>query len=142
MSTIQAATAVVTVSTAVSAAVAVSQILPSDGLLPVAGVVSAVQRRHRHHWPARQRVVSLPIAVVYAGPSTRHVAKVKCYIADVSVVGAPGCFRMNNGHEFTSAVFATCCDESRIRREYKGSDIPKDKAVVDSAVWRVMKGGT
>lgn len=44
------------------------------------------------------------------------LAKVKRYVADVSVLGAPQCFRINNGGEFTSASFATFCDESRIRR--------------------------
>ena len=41
------------------------------------------------------------------------LANVKRYIADVSVIGSPHCFRMENGWEFTSAAFARFCDESR-----------------------------
>ena len=69
------------------------------------------------------------------------LAKVKRYIADVSAIGSPQCFRMDNGGEFTSAAFAGFCDESRIRREYTAPDTPKHNAVAENAIWRVMKAG-
>lgn len=61
------------------------------------------------------------------------LANVKHYIADVSVVGAPRCFRTNNGGELTPAAFATLCDESRIRREYTAPDTPKYNVIVENA---------
>ena len=66
---------------------------------------------------------------------------VKRYLADMNGMGTPGCFRMDNGGEFTGAAFIEFCDAAGIRREYTAPDTPKQNAVAESAIWRAMKGG-
>ncbi|CAB1107700.1 unnamed protein product [Ectocarpus sp. CCAP 1310/34] len=66
---------------------------------------------------------------------------VKRFLADMNGMGTPGCFRMDNGGEFTGAAFIEFCDAAGIRREYTAPDTPKQNAVAESAIWRAMKGG-
>ncbi|CAB1100039.1 unnamed protein product [Ectocarpus sp. CCAP 1310/34] len=61
-------------------------------------------------------------------------------LADMNGMGTPGCFRMDNGGEFTGTAFTTFCDTAGIRREYTSPDTPKQNEVVESAIWRAMKG--
>ncbi|CAB1100370.1 unnamed protein product [Ectocarpus sp. CCAP 1310/34] len=66
---------------------------------------------------------------------------VQRFLADMNGMGTPGCFRMDNGGEFTGSAFTSFCDAAGIRREYTAPDTPKQNAVVESAIWRAMKGG-
>ncbi|CAB1102712.1 unnamed protein product [Ectocarpus sp. CCAP 1310/34] len=66
---------------------------------------------------------------------------VKRFLADMNGMGTPGCFRMDNGGEFTGAAFIEFCDAAGIRREYTAPNTPKQNAVAESAIWRAMKGG-
>lgn len=59
---------------------------------------------------------------------------VKRFIADVSAVGAPACFRTHNGGAFTSSAFAAFCDNAKTRREYTAPDTPKQNGVAESAI--------
>ena len=69
------------------------------------------------------------------------LAMVKRFIADVSAIGFPRCFRMDNGSEFLSREFTSFCDDAGIRREYTAPGTPQQNAVVENAIWRVMKAG-
>ncbi|CAB1112204.1 unnamed protein product [Ectocarpus sp. CCAP 1310/34] len=66
---------------------------------------------------------------------------VQRFLADMNGMGTPGCFRMDNGGEFTGSALTSFCDAAGIRREYTAPDTPKQNAVVESAIWRAMKGG-
>ncbi|CAB1106216.1 unnamed protein product [Ectocarpus sp. CCAP 1310/34] len=66
---------------------------------------------------------------------------VQRFLADMNGMGTPGCFRMDNGGEFTGSAFTSFCDAAGIRREYTAPDTPKQNAVVESAIWSAMKGG-
>ncbi|CAB1098868.1 unnamed protein product [Ectocarpus sp. CCAP 1310/34] len=65
---------------------------------------------------------------------------VQRFLADMNGMGTPGCFRMDNGGEFNGSAFISFCDAASIRREYTAPDTPKQNAVVESAIWRAMKG--
>ncbi|CAB1110719.1 unnamed protein product [Ectocarpus sp. CCAP 1310/34] len=67
---------------------------------------------------------------------------VQRFLADMNGMGTPGCFRMDNGGEFTGSAFTSFCDAAGIRREHTAPDTPKQNAVVESAIWRAMKGVT
>lgn len=64
--------------------------------------------------------------------------KVQRFIADH---GAPGCFRSDNGREFTSAEYISIWDQRVIRREYMGGGSPKQNGLVESSITRAPKGG-
>lgn len=68
------------------------------------------------------------------------LVKVKRSIADVSVVGAPGYFHVENEGEFTAAKFASSYGNAIIHREYTAPDAVKQNAVEKRAIQRVMKG--
>ena len=53
----------------------------------------------------------------------------------------PGCFRTDNGEEFTSRSYVDFCGSTGIRRECTAPGKPQQNAVVESAIWRAMKGG-
>lgn len=80
--------------------------------------------------------------VVYGlQPKEETLDKVKRFITDMSVVGAPKCLRMDNGGNLTSALFTIFYDRASICREYTAPDTPKQNADAESAIWRVMKVG-
>ncbi|CAB1121534.1 unnamed protein product [Ectocarpus sp. CCAP 1310/34] len=66
---------------------------------------------------------------------------VQRFLAGMNCMGTPGCFRMDNGDEFAGSAFTSFCDAADIRREYTSPDTPKQNTVVESAIWRAMKGG-
>ncbi|CAB1120946.1 unnamed protein product [Ectocarpus sp. CCAP 1310/34] len=66
---------------------------------------------------------------------------VQWFLADMNGIGTPGCFRMDNGGEFTGSAFTSFCCAAGIWREYTAPDASKQNAVVESAVWLAMKGG-
>lgn len=65
---------------------------------------------------------------------TDTLEKVNRFIAHVSAVDTPGCFRMDDGGEFVSLVLTKV-----LHREYTAQDTRKQKAVAENAIWRVMK---
>ncbi|CAB1108649.1 unnamed protein product [Ectocarpus sp. CCAP 1310/34] len=65
---------------------------------------------------------------------------VQRFLADMNNMGTPGCFRMDNGGEFTGAAFIEFCDAAGIRREYTAPNTPKQNAVAESAIWRLNGG--
>ena len=60
------------------------------------------------------------------------------FVADMNAMG-PHCFRPDNGGKFTSRSYVDC-DSVGIRREYTAPGKPQQNAVVESAIWRSMKG--
>ena len=68
-------------------------------------------------------------------------AYVKKIIADMNHKGRPRCFRTDNGGEFTGRSYVDFCDSARILRENPAPGKPPQNAVVESAIWRAMKGG-
>ena len=68
-------------------------------------------------------------------------AYVQKFIADTNGMGKPNCFRTDNGAEFISRDYVDCCDSAGIRREYTAPGKPQQNAVVESVIWRAMKGG-
>ena len=68
-------------------------------------------------------------------------AYVKKFIADMNHMGLPRCFRTDNGGEFTGRSYVDFCDSAGIRREHTAPGKPQQNAVVESAIWRAMKGG-
>ena len=68
-------------------------------------------------------------------------AYVKEFIADMNHIGLPRCFRTDNGGEFTGRSCVDFCDSAGIRREHTAPGKPQQNAVVESAIWRAMKGG-
>ena len=60
------------------------------------------------------------------------------FVADMNAMG-PHCFRPDNGGKFTSRSYVDC-DSVGIRREYTAPGKPQQHAVVESAIWRSMKG--
>ncbi|CAB1121439.1 unnamed protein product [Ectocarpus sp. CCAP 1310/34] len=48
---------------------------------------------------------------------------------------------MDNGDEFTRSAFTSFCDAAGIRCEYTAPNTSKQNALVESAIWRAMKGG-
>ena len=69
--------------------------------------------------------------------TTTYVRK---FVADMSNMGRPHCFPTDNGGEFTSCDYVEICDSAGIRREYTAPGKPQQNAVVESAIWRAMKG--
>ena len=69
------------------------------------------------------------------------ITYVQKFVADMNNTGRPHCFRTDNGGEFTSRAYVEFCDSAGIRREYTAPDIPQQNGVVESTIWRVMKGG-
>ena len=55
--------------------------------------------------------------------------------------GGAAVFRTDNGGEFTSRSYNDFCDSPRIRRDYTAPGKPQQNAVVESALWRAIKGG-
>ena len=70
--------------------------------------------------------------------TTKYVQR---FLADMNDMGMPRCFRTDNGGEFTSRSYNNFCDSAGIRREYTAPGKPQQNAVVESAIWRAMKGG-
>ena len=68
-------------------------------------------------------------------------AYVQKFLADMNEMGRPNCFRTDNAGEFISRDFVDYCDSAGIRREYTAPGKPQQNAVVESAIWRAMKGG-
>ena len=68
-------------------------------------------------------------------------AYVQKFPTDMNGMGRPNCFRTDNGEEFISRDYVDHCDSVRIRREYTAPEKPQQEAVVESAIWRAMKGG-
>ena len=66
---------------------------------------------------------------------------IKHYLADISGMGTPECFRMDDGGNFTGQAFTEFFDAAGICREYAAPDTPTQIGVVDSAVCRAFKGG-
>ena len=56
-------------------------------------------------------------------------------------MGRPNCFRTDNGGKLISRDYSDYCDPAGIRREYTAPGKPQQNAVVESAIWRAMKGG-
>ena len=63
------------------------------------------------------------------------------FLADMNDMGTPRCFRTDNGGKFTSRSYTDFCDSAGIRREYTAPGKSQQNAVVESAIWRAMKGG-
>ena len=70
--------------------------------------------------------------------TTTYVRK---FVADMNNMERPHCFRTDNGGEFISRDYVEFCDSAGIRREYTAPGKPQQNAVVESAIWRAMKGG-
>ena len=69
------------------------------------------------------------------------ITYVQKFIADINDMGRLQCFRTDNGREFTSRSYVDFCDSAGICREYTSPGKPQQNAVVESAIWRAMKGG-
>ncbi|CAB1102027.1 unnamed protein product [Ectocarpus sp. CCAP 1310/34] len=69
------------------------------------------------------------------------MAAVKRLLADVGRydLGRIGCFRVDNGTEWTRGDFRRFCDDNRIGVEFTPPSTPKNNGVLESAIWRVMK---
>ena len=70
--------------------------------------------------------------------TTTYVRK---FVADMNNMERPHCFRTDNGGEFTRRDYVDFCDSAGICREYTAPGKPQQNAVVESAIWRAMKGG-
>ena len=70
--------------------------------------------------------------------TTTYVRK---FVADMNNMGRPHCFRTDNDGELTSRDYVEFCDSAGIHREYTAPGKPQQNAVVESAIWRAMKGG-
>ena len=68
-------------------------------------------------------------------------AYVQTFLSDTDAMGRPLYFRTDNGGEFTDRSFIELCDAVGIRRECTTPGEPQQNAVVESAIWRAMKGG-
>ena len=79
-----------------------------------------------------------PYGIKKKSETTAHVIK---FIADMNHMGLPRCFRMDNGGEFTSRSYVNFCDSAGILCENTAPGRPQQNAVVESAIWRAMKGG-
>ena len=79
-----------------------------------------------------------PFGIENKSETTAHVNK---FIADMNHMGLPRCFCMDNGEEFTSRSYVDFCDFAGILREHTAPGRPQQNAVVESAIWRAMKGG-
>ena len=66
---------------------------------------------------------------------------VQTFLADMNAMGWPRCFRTDDGGEFTGRSFVEFCDSAAIRRECTGPGKPQQNTVIESAIWRAMKGG-
>lgn len=58
------------------------------------------------------------------------------FIADISDVRRPHCFRTDNGGDFPRLSYVDHCDSAGTRREYTAPDKPSKSKVVD----RVQSG--
>ena len=72
------------------------------------------------------------------------LAGVKVAITDLSKYHRANieCFRVDMGTEWTNAEFRAFCADAVIRLEFTAPDTPQQNAPVESAIWRLMKGGT
>ena len=68
-------------------------------------------------------------------------AYVQTCLADMNGMGRPNGFRTDNGGEVISRDYVDYCDSPGIRREYTAPGKPQQNTIVESAVWRAMKGG-
>ena len=66
---------------------------------------------------------------------------VRKFVADMNNMGRPHCFRTDNGGDITSRDYVEFCDSAGIRRGYTAPGKPQQTAVVESEIWRAMKGG-
>ena len=57
------------------------------------------------------------------------------FVANMTNMGQPRCFRMDNGGGFTSRGYVEFCDSAGVRREYTAPGKPQQHAVVKSAIW-------
>ena len=56
-------------------------------------------------------------------------------------MGSLNFLRTDNGGEFISRGHLDYCDSTGIRREYTHPGKPQQNAVVESVIWRALKGG-
>lgn len=72
------------------------------------------------------------------------LAGVKLDITDLAKYhrGNVEVFRVDMGTEWTGQEFRSFCANAGIRIEYTAPHTPQQNAPVESAIWRVMKGGT
>ena len=68
-------------------------------------------------------------------------AYVQKFIADMNGMGRPNCFRTDNGGESISRDYVDYCDSVWVHHECTAPGKPHQNAVVESAIWRAMKGG-
>ena len=68
----------------------------------------------------------------------------KVAITDLAKYGRGNldCVRVDMGTEWTCREFREFCANGGIRIEYTAPDTPQQNAPVESAIWRLMKGGT
>ena len=79
-----------------------------------------------------------PYGMARKSETAKYVQK---FIADMNNQGRPLFFRTDNGGEFTDWSYVNFCDSAGIHREYTAPGKPQQNALVDSTIWRAMKGG-
>ena len=66
---------------------------------------------------------------------------VQTFLDDTNAMGQALCFRTDNGGKFTGSSFVELSDVAGIRCESTAPGKPRHNAVVETAIWRVIKGG-
>ncbi|CAB1101906.1 unnamed protein product [Ectocarpus sp. CCAP 1310/34] len=91
---------------------------------------AGIRREYTAPDTPKQNTVRIAVATGVRDAKSDTLEFVQRILADMNGMGTLGCFRMDNGGEFTGSAFTSFFDAAGIRREYTAPDTPKQNTVV------------